>query len=137
MKDNVRIIYEKISHFDAQIKYILNNIHKLYYFFKLIFDDKIIGKIVSKINDYKNSSNENEKKIGQHREKLIKSIWIKTNKMTRSERMGKITIEKLGKYIGCIILMSIINLPEYSDYWDDDPLLENSVNKIIILCLSQ
>ena len=135
MKDNVRIIYEKISHFDAQIKYILNNIHKLYYFFKLIFGDKIIGKIVNNLNDYKNLSNENEKKIGQHREKLIKLIWIKTNKMTRSERMGKITIEKLVKYITCTILMSIINLTEYSDYWDNDPLLENSVNKILILCL--
>ena len=45
--------------------------------------------------------------------------------------MRKITTEKFEKYIVCIILMGIINLPEYSDYWDNDPLLENSVSKIM------
>ncbi len=27
--------------------------------------------------------------------------------------------------------MGIINLPEYADYWDNDPLLENSISKIM------
>ena len=56
---------------------------------------------------------------------------IKKNKMTRGERVGKITTEKLEKYIACIILMGIINIPGNSDYWNNDPLLENSVSKIV------
>ncbi len=128
MKDNEKIIYEKISHFDALIKNISNIINKPYDFFKLIFVDKIIRKIISNSNDYKNLNNEYDKKINEHKGKTEKIEMnkneIKKNKTTRSERMGKITKEKFEIYIAWIIRMDIINLPENSDYWDNDPLLK-------------
>ena len=45
--------------------------------------------------------------------------------------MGNITKEKIEKFIACIILIGIINLPDYPGYLDNEPSLENSITKIM------
>ena len=57
LPEKEKIVYEEITHVDAKIKNIPNNIHNPYEFFKLIFDDKIVEKIVNNSNDYKNFCN--------------------------------------------------------------------------------
>ena len=137
LPENKKIIYEEISHVDAQIKNIPNSIHSPYDFFKLIFDDELIEKIVDNSNAYKNFCNNSDNYIDSNKNDIIYEdnnnlkSEIKINKTTRAQRMGNITKEKIEKFIACIILMGIINLPEYADYWDNNPLLENSISKIM------
>ena len=41
------------------------------------------------------------------------------------------TYENLEKYIDCLILMGVVKLPSYNDYWEKDELLENAVKYIM------
>ena len=130
-------IYEEIPHVDAQIKNIPNNIHNPYEFFKLIFDDKIVEKIVNNSNAYKNfynnkdNYNDSNKNDRIYEDNIDLKSEIKINKTTGARRIGNKTIVKIEKFIACIILTRIINLPEYADYWDNYLLLENSISKIM------
>ena len=74
-------------------------------FFKLIYDDELIEKIVDNSNAYKNFCNNSDNYIDSNKNDIIYEdnnnlkSGIKINKTTRAQRMGNITKEKIEKFI--------------------------------------
>ena len=117
LNKEMKIKYNKIKKSKDSLRNIPKNLYIYYDFFKLYFDDDYISQIVKNSNEYlklkKNKNNE--------------------EKHARALRCGEIIFEKIEKYLPCEILMGIIKMPSYKDYWENDDIFKNSNKSIMSL----
>ena len=120
LKNDNKISYNEIFYFEEEINNIPLNINSPYQCFSLFFDEPFLAKILTNSNDYLNHKNEKINKGNN-------TISNTNNNKLRADKIAKPSHENIEKYIACLILMGIVGLPSYHDYWDKDELLVNEV----------
>lgn len=58
--------------------------------------------------------------------KFNKISNINNNNEIRVNKIKKLSYENIEKYVACLILMGVVGLPSYHDYWDKDEVLLNA-----------
>ena len=124
LKNDNKISYNEIFYFEEEIKNIPLNTNSPYQCFSLFFYEPFLGKILTNSNDYLNHKNEKINKGNN-------TISNTNNNKLRVDKFTKLSYENDEKYIACLILMGIVGLPSYRDYWDKDELLLNAVKYIM------
>ena len=128
LKNDNKISYNEIFYFEEEINNIPLNTNSPYQCFSLFFDEPFLGKILKNSNNYLNHKKE---KINNGNNTKFNKISNTNNNKLRVDKITKLSYENIEKYIACLILMGIVGLPSYHDYWDKDELLLNAVKYIM------
>lgn len=81
------------------------------FFFRMLFTDELLEKIVKKTNEYAKGVIASDRPA---RRRSLRNKWT------------DVTADEMRKFVGLILHMGLVSLPSYNLYWSTDRLYKNT-----------